>query len=735
LRKTSKKGKVTEVITKEGEGYIHTDEVKKLANDDWFGLNGKYTTCDHEDPHFYIKAKKLKMVPDKLMVTGPANLVIADVPTPLWIPFGIFPLQKGQRSGIILPEYGETRSLGFFLRNGGYYFGISDHVDLTLQGDIYTRGSWGVRAASKYKTRYKFNGAINLKYARTRQGDPQDAGFNVRNDYRISWRHTQDSKARPNSNFSANVNFGTSTYDRTYATEANRVLNNQLNSAISFSKNFPRSPFSFSANLRHDQSLLTHKVNLQLPDMALTMNRIFPFEKKVRVGSKKWYEKIGLSWRVDARNKVSGIDSTFFTQKTFNNARYGLKHSIPVNTSFKILKHIIVEPSVKYTERWYFETVEKTWNPTIVYDIDSEGVSVIDTFYGSVITDSIKTFKAARNFNTSLRLTTKLYGIYQFKRSKIKAIRHVLTPSISFEYHPDFGDPFWGNYRSVQSDFENSQQVYSVFESVSSLYGQPGRGKVGGVRLNLNNNLEMKVFSKKDTVKNERKVKIFDALNFSTFYNFAVDSLRLSPISINGRTTLFKQINLNFSANFDPYAADSNNRRIARFEWNENHNLVRITNANISVSGGFSADQFRKKESTKGTQAELDDINRNPDNYIDYNIPWRVNTAYNLNLRFGTASNPDTVLFTQSLTIDGSIGITRNWQVQFSSGWDFVNKDITYTTVSISRNLHCWELKFRWVPYPVELSSYSIDLNVKSSILQDLKLSKKSNTRFDTGVF
>ncbi|TVR80240.1 MAG: LPS-assembly protein LptD [Chitinophagaceae bacterium] len=726
---TSTRGKVYEARTQEGEGFIHGREVKKTTEDVWYGADAKYTTCNLDEPHFHIAVNRYKLIPEKVMVSGPANLVIADIPTPLYIPFGIFPVQDGRTSGIILPEYGETASQGFFLRNGGYYFALSDYFDLALRGDIYSRGSWGLRATSNYRLRYKFSGTFNTQFARTRLGDPILPESQVLNDFKVNWTHQQDQKARPNSNFSANVNFGTATYDQNYSVAPQQVLNNSFQSNISFRQSFPGRPFSFNANIRHDQSLTTNRVNLELPTLSFNVNRINPFQREGSGADRSWYENIGFSVNSDFKNVISGIDSTFFTQETFDNAQFGARFGVPISTSFNLFNYLNIEPSIQYNQRMYFETIEKTWDPTMVI-IGEE--APLDTLDGRVITDTIPGIRAPADFSFSLSANTRLYGMFNFGDGNIKAIRHIFSPTLSFEYRPDFADPFWGYYREVQKNQEGDTELYSVFQSSSNLYGLPQQGEVAGLRLNLNNNIEMKVAAPRDTTRSDRNIKILERFNISTFYNFARDSVHLSPINMSAYTTLFERINLNASANFDPYIADPENinNRLDRFEWEENKRLARLTNANIGISSNFSADRMGSRQTDAGTEEERQMVYRNPELYADYNIPWSFGFGYNLNLTKGTTANPDSLLLTQSLTFNMDINVTPNWKLMVNSGYDFVNNELTYTTINITRDLHCWEMRITWVPYPAERQLYSIDINVKSAVLQDLKLSRRRD-RFD----
>jgi len=512
----TKKGKIYGLLTQEGDGYLHGEEVKKMENDELYIRNAKYTTCDAENPHFYINVSKLKVVPDKVIVAGPANLMVAGIPTPLFLPFAIFPIHKKQASGIILPIYGESTALGFFLRKGGYYFGISDKIDLELLGDIYTNGSWGGHLTSNYANRYKFNGLVGLDYGIRNIGEPGAADFLKTQDFRIFWRHKQDQKARPYSNFSITIDASSISYFKNHSYDREETLANSRHSSVSYDKRFAGTPFNFTIKAGLNQNIKTRLYDFTLPSASLTMSRVYPFKRKVQTGQSRWYEKIGMSYKLLTKNKLLVIDTLLFEESTLKKFRYGVQHTIPIrSSSFKVLKYFTLAPSANYTERWYPNSIKKAWV--------GDSIVELDTIYG---------FKRSNNFDFDVSLNTLLYGMLQFKKGKIKAIRHVLTPNISFNYRPDFSDPLWGYYQSVQVDTNGTMKQYSIFEN--SVYGSPPSGKHGGIGLSLNNNLEMKVRTPKDTAHADKKIKLIQSLNLSTFYNIAKDSVKLSPISFSG---------------------------------------------------------------------------------------------------------------------------------------------------------------------------------------------------------
>ncbi|CAN5257307.1 putative LPS assembly protein LptD [soil metagenome] len=729
----TKKGKVIEARTQEGEGYIHADTIKRNEYEEWYAKGGKYTTCDLDHPHFYISAKKMKLVPDKVIVSGPANLVVHDIPTPLFAPFGIFPIQKNRRSGIILPQYGAEQNRGFFFRDGGYYFHISDYLDMALTGSIYTNGSWGLSNTTRYSKRYKYNGNLLLAYNRNRTGDVEAPTFNVINDFRVTWSHRQDSKARPGSIFSAQANLGTATFDKnTNNTNQSQVLRNTLNSNVSYSKSWIGKPLTFSVNLRHDQNLLNRTVTLQLPDINFAVTTISPFQRKIPLAKKAWYETITVGYNVNLRNSIEATDTNFLTLNTIENMKSGMKHYIPISSNFRVFKYFTVNPRFNYNEVWYVKNVEKQWDPTT--RIVSINDSLTDTIYGQIVADTFYKFKPARDFNFQTAVTTKLFGMIQFKNSKLKAIRHVMTPSLTFTYRPDFSSARWGYYKNVQTNQEGAIQRYSIYEPVQGLFGSPPVGKQASLGLSITNNLEMKTFSAKDTLKNERKIKLIDNFTVSTSYNFAADSLNLAPLGMNMNTTLFDKINVNFNTVLDPYVYDERNVRVDRFLLDDRGKLMQLRSFNFTVGSSFRSRQGTGTTPNvkEGREQERDIIMANYQNYYDFNVPWSFTFNYNFGMTRGGYNNPDTLLISSnSLNVGLDITLTEKWKVDVQSSYDFSQNKLVYASMNVIRDMHCWVLRFTWVPYPLERQTYAIELNVKSQVLQELKLSRKKNV-FDS---
>ena len=712
----TKKGKIKDVITQQGEGYIHGRDIKKDTNNTYYVGHGKYTTCDLDHPHFYIGAKKIKVIPDDKIVTGPAMLYIADIPTPLAMPFGYFPNKKGRASGIIIPTYGESNNLGFFLRDGGFYFGKNEYFDLALLGSIYANGSFGAKTNTNYKKRYKYNGNLNLSYSRIIEGDRELPNSITRNDFFIRWNHQQDMKAHPSSRFSANVNAGSSSFNKYNGGVTGDYLSNTFQSNVSYSKSFTGTPFNFSANARHSQNTITKKMDISLPELALTMNRIYPFKNKNSV-KPRWYDKIGISATANARNDINTYDSLLFTNQTLGKMRNGARLNVPISTSLNILKYFTLTPTINTSSTVYFQTIRKRYDPNV----------------NAIFTDTLTGAQVANDFNASAGLTTRIYGDYYFKTKRLKQIRHVATPTITASYRPDFSENQYGYYQSVQSDNLGNYQQYSIFQN--GVYGSPGAGRSGLIGFTLNNTLEAKKKIQTDSGSVYRKTSLLDNLGVAFSYNMAAKNYQWSTINLNARTKLFRLFDINTIAIFDPYQIDSTGTRIERFEWN-NGRIGRLTNANLSVSTSLrSKDKNNQNKTSKlATQDELDYINKNPNAYVDYSIPWSLNVYYNV--QYAKVVKQELVgssivyilndQYTQSLTFNGDLSITKKWKVSVTSGYDFTRKEMTLTSINVYRDLHCWEMHFNWVPFGFR-QSFSIDINVKSSVLRDLKLSRRKD--------
>ena len=694
----SKKGIIKQIKAKEGEGFILGDKVKKTENDILYLKNGDFTTCDHDKPHFSIRSNKIKVIPGEKIITGPAYLRLFNFPTPLALPFGYFPNNQKKSTGLIFPSYGESANLGFFLKEGGYYFTLSDKADLSIKGDIYSKGSWGLKSLFRYKQRYKYSGNFDLSYGNIINSEKGFPDYSVKKDFFVKWNHKQDAKANPTLQFSANINAGSSTYHRNNTFNSNEYLSNTFQSSVNLSKRWEGKPFSLSANLRHNQNTQTKIINLSLPDISFNMNRIFPFKNIGKKGKESWFHKIGISYSSNLRNDVSTADSLLFSKESIKSFRNGIRHSIPISTSVKVLKYFTFSPRINYTERWYTNQINKSWNST-----DS-----------TIITDTLNKFTRAGEYNITAGLNTKIYGLVQFKKGKVKAIRHVITPNLSFSYKPDFSSNQYGYYKNVQSITGNTEE-YSIMQN--GIFGSPSKGKQGNIILNISNILEAKLNSKKDTIKSTKKIKIFENLNVGSSYNIFADSLNLNDINLNARTRFLDVIDFTFSSRYDPYVVNENfTNNINKFELFENGRLARFTNANTTVGLTISNNTFNKKEEEEKNKKTT----------------WSLNANYSLNYNKGYRSSEfsDTI---QTLNFSGDLKISDKWKFNFQSGYDFDTKELTYSSINIYRDLHCWEMILNLIPIGYH-RSYTFTIRVKAAILQDLKLERKRdwiNTDFN----
>ena len=741
----SRKAKIKGIVTQLDDAYMQGEDVKKNEEDELFISHAMYTTCNLEEPHFHISSGKIKVIPGKKVVSGPFHLKFGDVPTPLGFIFGMFPQPKKKVSGLIMPNYGEEKRRGFYLRDGGYYFAVNDHIDLRLTGDVYSKGSYGMTLGSSYKKRYSYSGNLRFNYNKSKLGDFENPSTS--NDFSFSWSHTPDAKGK-SSRFSSSVNFQTNSYNQNknlVYSNFNESINAQFNSNISYTKTFKGSPFNLSANLRHSQNVQTKKVNLTLPDVSYNMSRIYPFKNLGKLG-KTALGKISISHRFNGKieltngsvgNSLSGLNilnssNNFSEQIDFNmdnlnsiidRSKIGGKHTIPISTSFNLLKYFTVSPSVNYNEIWYFKKLSYNYNEL------EDGIEI----------DTTNSFQRAWSYSSAFALSTRIYGTVFFKKGKIKAIRHVISPEISMSFSPDFTKPKFGYYENVQINSEGDTKLLSKYENF--LFGSPRIGSSASMNFYIGNNLEMKVVDKNDTISGTRKIKIFDNLSFSSSYNFLADSFRLAPIRFSTRTSFFKRlINLSVSGNIDPYSfkldSISENssgiknvyqRRIDELAYKNNQGIGSLAYINMSLGFRFSAKDFRsedeeEKDSSFGTREEIDYINSNIAEYIDFNVPWSINASYNLNRRKLGFRDPT---ITQTLTFSGDVSISEKTKISFRSGYDFKFKMLTQTSINATRDLHCWRINFSWVPFG-RFQSYNLSINAVSALLQDLKLEKRS---------
>ncbi len=717
----TKKARIKKVITQEGDGFLHGDQVKKINDKVFFIKGGAYTTCSHEHPHFRIKTNRTKVISGDRIVTGPAYLEVLDVPTPLLLPFGFFPTQDRRRSGIIIPVYGNNFERGYFLKEGGYYWAASEYFDLTIRGEIFSMGGWGLNASSSYNQRYKYSGNFFASYNNIVIGRPEflEAGGIYRNsrDFNIRWSHNQDPKARPDLRFSSSVNIATGTFFQNTQQQANQVLTNQLNSNISLQKNWIGKPYTLSVNLRHNQNNASKNLNLTLPQLAFNVNRFFPFASSKNIGKKKWYEEIQMNYSFQAENRINtSLDEPLFNSETLRKkASYGAQHSSSIQSNFKVLKYWTLNPSIRMASRWYGARLQ--------YKLDSAS--------NRVITDTLRGFNNAFDFSANANLSTKVYGQFNY-RGKIQSIRHVLTPNIGFSYTPDFSDPVWGYYSTFIADTLGNSRTQSNFNGF--IYGAPGKGVQANAVFGLQNTLEMKIRSKNDST-GLTKVKVLEGLSLNTSYNAAAEEFRWSPLRFGARTSAFQgMFQFNYNTTYDFYGIDEQGNRVNESAFKLNGQWLRRTQSNFTTGIQLSADRFKRKssndskESTNQTTKEsgLSITNGDPhyygmsEGFIDFNVPWNLSFNYNI-----TYNKPRlTATTTQSFDVGGDVQLTQSWRIGFRTGYDFQRKDITYTTFNFARDLHCWQIDVFWVPFGFQ-RSYNIGLRAKANILQDLKLERK----------
>ncbi|MBL7110544.1 MAG: LPS-assembly protein LptD [Bacteroidales bacterium] len=727
----TKKGIIKNIYSEQEGGYLHSETTKRHPNGHIHMSKGKYTTCDLEHPHFYIAMTKAKSIPGDKIISGPAYFVIADVPLPIGVPFGFFPTTRTNKSGILIPSYGEESRRGFYLRNGGYYLALSEYADLRINADIYTNGTWGLRVGSSYRKRYKFNGNFNTNYFENVSGE-KGIDFSKSKDFAVIWSHSQDAKANPNRRFSASVNFSTGSYDQNHTRNINSVMRSTKQSSISYSKVWPNSPFNFSANASASQNSIDRSMNLRLPQMSLNMNRIYPLRRKSRVGKSKWYEDLQVSYSSSLENRLNTVDSLLFDTRLeqFDN---GYQHNIPVSLNLKALNFFNISPSVRYTGVVFTKSIYPQYHSD--YQLPNSDVRV-DTFF----IDTVQGLRYAHAYVPSIgvNFSPKIYGMYQFRpQSRIEAVRHVMTPRVSFSYTPDMKGKVPDYYQDVVIDSAGHTRTYSLFDE--SVYRTPvPSGRQGSVSFALMNNIEMKVKPKSDTVEKFTKVKILDNLNFTTNYNIFKDSLKWAPINMVGNTRIFKnKVNLKFNGRFDPYSyvvdARGNRRNINKSLWKDRNQLIRMTNFDFSVGVNFKSGQgsSSSRQQSEGLDndptAQVGDENIAYDDiyygqYVDFDVPWTFGMDYNFRL----VKNKEEPEIIQSVRFRGDLSLTPKWKIGFNSGYDFTKKKVSMTNLSIYRDLHCWEMQITMVPFG-NYRSYSFQINIKSSILRDLKYEQGDN--------
>ena len=771
----TQKGIIRHVVTEQGEGYVIADKTKKMDDNLLMMQGGKYTTCDdHDHPHFYLQMTKAKVKPGNFIATGPAYLVVGEVPLPLAIPFGFFPFTNQYSSGLIMPNFGDDYTRGMYLSGLGYYFAINDYFDLELRGDIYTRGTWAVYATSRYIKRYKFRGNVNINYRWDVTGEKDMPGYSVAKNLSVQWSHTQDAKANPYNNFSASVNFKTSGYNRSNINSYYNVQQNAENttsSTINYTQRFPDSPWSISANMSITQRTKDSTLTVSLPNINVSMSRIYPFKRKQRMGKEKWYEKISLQYSGNFYNSITCKEDYFLKSNFVKDWQNGLKHSLSSSASFMLFKYISITPSLSFNDRMFFQRVDQRWDE--------------DTY--QVKKDTVMGFYNVYDFRASVSLSTKLYGFYIPSRKlfgdKVDRFRHVMTPSISFNYNPDFSDPMWAKrYGGFYGTYDKmvtmrdaagnlvpklDENGLPIFEEVvySRFREAPGRGSSAALSFSLGNNLEMKLRNDKDTTGKEpyKVYSIIDNFSISGGYNFIADSMNWQNFSVNLRIKIPKvNYTINLSGQFDPYmyttTASGNHVRCNELYWNHGrfpHFLGTSTSFSYTFNNDVVKRWFNRDDKNKSQEEEEEVVEptvdpltgeiiepetpkkkekkqedtATDDGYLFAKIPWSLSVSYSL--RYGAGSEWDEkrnyykMEFRHNLSVSASLGLGKGWKASTSLSYDVNAKKLAYSSINVSKDLHCWSMSASFVPFG-PYKSYTFHIGVNASMLKDLKYDKSS---------
>jgi len=717
--------------TDQGEFRVKAEITKKENDSVYFLKKARFTTSkDIENPEYYFQTNKIKLVPGQKVVTGLTNMVIADVPTPIAIPFAFFPMTDTSQSGLIIPTFQDTRRQGYSLQNGGYYLALSDHYDLAIMGDYYTNGSWALRFESSYAWMYKFRGNFNIRFENLIQSERGFPDYSKSKIYNIQWSHTQDGKSNPTSRFSASVNLGSSTFFQQSLNQVNigSTLNNNLSSSISYSKTFNSVPqVNMSLTATHNQNSRTQEINMTLPTLQVSVDRIFPFAPKD--GAKKgFFKNINFQYNLRGENRISTTDSLFFKPEMFRDANTGFQHSIPLSTNFKIFKYFSVSTSANYNEVWYLKTINRRF----------------DSDLNDVVTEDVNGFDAFRTYSFSSSVGTTIYGTFNFgETKKIQAIRHVMRPSLSHSYTPSFEQ----YYDTYAMDGSGRMAEYTRFES--GIFGSPSNNYANNLGFNLSNTFEAKMTDKDSTKTEPKKVMLLNQLNFSTSYNMAADSLRWAPVRMSGGTALFEnKMNVNFGATLDPYAINAAGRRINTWNIDNGGSLFRMTSANMTINYSLSSQGNKKNnENSQGARNggreddlfgtntdlsdrrqsqfnddEIDDDKDKPAEFFNAKLPWDLTFAYSLT--YGN-NNREKQITGNSVMISGNLDITPRWKMGVSSGYDFVQKGVTFTQLRFERDLLSWRMDFNWAPFG-DFASWGFFIGIKSSVLSDIKWDKRA---------
>ena len=745
----TKRGYITDIVTEQGEGFLTGGITKKTEDDYYYIKDGRYTTCDdHEHPHFYFQLTKAKVKPKQNVVTGPAYMVLEDLPLPIAVPFGYFPFSEKYQSGILVPTFGEDYNRGFYLRNGGYYLALSQHADLAITGEIYTRGSWGLSAQSSYSWRYKHSGSFSVNYLTTVTGEKGDPDYNKMHNFQVLWNHSQSQKANPYLSFSASVNFATSGYSRnslnTYYTNA--FTENTKSSTVNLTYKIPNSKWSISSTANISQRTADSTLTVSFPNFTITMSQTAPFKRKRSVGDERWYEKIKLSYSGRFQNSLTAKQDDFFHKSLVKDWRNGMMHNVPIQATFNVMKYFNITPQLNINDRMYTSKIRQQWDPNA----------------SAIVRDTTYSFYNIFDFNFSVSLSTKVYGFFKPLKflgklsEKLLMVRHVMTPTISFTAAPDFGAPFWGYYGNL--DYVDNAGVqhntrYSYFQHGS--FGNASSGKMGSLSFNIANNLEAKVKSENDST-GFKKISLIENFTLSQSCNFAADSMKWSNLNTSIMLRLTKGFNLNLSATWDVYKYALNEAgrpvRINKLRLFNGGGWGRLSSTGTSFSYTFNNDTFRRKrgndkanqppktpqnrENNNGEEGEETDTNTGPttdleliDGYAKWDCPWSLTVNYSLSYGYGSFNYKKLEYngrWTQNLSLNANIRPTKNWSLSASASYNFDTHKIAYMNCNVSRQMHCFEMSASFVPVG-PYKSYTFHIAVKSSILQDVKYDKHSS--------
>ncbi len=712
----SKKAIVRNARSQYGEGYVFSDQVKRNPDQSIYGLHSIYTTCSLDTPHYGIRARRIKVIPGRVAATGPANIEIEGVPTPLFLPFGLFPISQAQHSGFKLPTYTIEERRGLGLTNGGYYFAINDNVDLLLQSNIYSKGSWSASGVSTYTNRYRYAGGLSFSYAYNKTGENYEPDATIQKDFNVQWNHRSDPKSKPGVTFTSNVNFGTSTFNQFNTYNVNQIVQNQYTSNITYSKQWANKPYSLSVAARHSQNLTTRAVDVTLPEATFFVSQFNPFQRKSGTGN-KWYDKITTQYTVLLKNNIRFYDSAFSPgDLSLNDMQNGIIHTIPITASYNVLRFINMNFGTTYHEYWLTQRTYRFYNSAE----EREDTTVY------------RGLNAIRDFNASVGFNTRIYGLKMFKKGKLMGIRHVLSPNVSMTYTPDFAKaPYRYGYRTILNPI-NEPQYLSAYET-SPVGGPSQFGNFSSLLgFGIDNNLQIKVRSSNDS-SGSKNIRLIDNFHIGSGYDLARDSFNWSPINMNFSTNLINIINISANAMYDVYDYDTaTGRDIKRTLWDNGKGIARFKTASASVGGTFQS-KNKSGDANKPPQDEtvrrMMEYGRYSD-YVDFNVPWSFTFAYTLQVasNYDTKTNSDTLAFTHSTTFSGSLNVTPNWKLEIYSGYDFTHKSLNVTQINIYRDLHCWEIRLGAIPFGPN-KNYNFTLNVKATVLQDLKLMRRRDFR------